>query len=93
MKPLRTIAVEGAAAAALLVAQAVTAFAYEQHDPAVASLTLRRVRPRLSTTASPLPIRIALRSWPTAPESPASPSRTWVPWECTTSKVILSRIR
>jgi hypothetical protein len=45
MKPLRTIAVAGAAAAALLVAQAVTAFAYEQHDPAVASLTLRRVRP------------------------------------------------
>jgi hypothetical protein len=39
MKPLRTIAVAGAAAAALLVAQAVTAFAYEQHDPAVASLT------------------------------------------------------
>ena len=73
MKPLRTIAVAGAAAAALLVAQAVTAFAYEQHDPAVASLTLRRVRPRLSTTASPLPIRIALRSWPTVPESPVSP--------------------
>jgi hypothetical protein len=32
MKPLRTIAVAGAAAAALFVAQAVTAFAHDHHD-------------------------------------------------------------
>ena len=33
MRTLRKIAVTSAAAAALCVAQAVTAFAYEQHDP------------------------------------------------------------
>ena len=42
---------------------------------------------------SPSPRRPAIRSWPMLPELPASPSRRWVRWECTTSKAIWSRTR
>ena len=87
MKPLRTLALTSASAV-LIMGQAVAAFAHPQHEPSAVSLPARLARPQPNTTASPSPRRPAIRSWPILPESPASPSRRWAPWECTTSRVI-----
>ena len=74
MRTLRKIAVASAAAAALCLAQAVTASACDAARPRSVLHCVRLARPLPSTTASPLPKRPAIRSWPILPESPASPN-------------------
>ena len=71
MKLLRTLAV-ASASAALIMGQAVAAFACEEHE--TAALTARLARLPRNTTVSPSPRRRAIRSWPIPPGSPASPT-------------------
>lgn len=86
MRNLRTLAV-AATSAILVMGQAVAAFACEQHQADV-SVTDPARSATAGTTTSRSPRRPAIRSWPTLPESPASPSRRWVRWECATSRAI-----
>ena len=86
MRLLRTLAV-ASTSAVLLTGQAVAAFACEQHQTTALDCPGPLGHSQIPEPR-PSPRRPAIRSWPILLESPASPSRRWAPWECTTSTVI-----
>ena len=85
MRQLRTLAV-AATSAVLVMGQAVAAFACEQHESAASTAPAR------SATAKYHSITVAKNAGYSILADSAGitcmPSRRWVPWECTTSKVI-----
>ena len=83
MKPLRKIAAASNTVAALSLAQAVTASACDEQDPA-ASFTASARSATAKYHSLTVAKRPAIRSRPILPGSHASPNPEWVPSECTT---------
>jgi hypothetical protein len=84
MRPVRTLALAGASAV-LLMSQAISALACEEHKTAALTAPARSATAKFHSLSIGKP---AIRSWPIVLELPALPSRRWGLWGCTMSRVI-----